>query len=169
MARGRKPKPIEIRDAEGNLVRRPLPAPVQPEKRLDPTPPAVLGEHGAALWRELYEQLAPLGVLYAVDRAGLLALCLQWDRAMEAAAVLEEQGHYARGSMGQVVEHPALRIEARAHAAIVKFAAEYAATPVARARVATAQAARKQQEEFEEIVGGDAIELDAEELDGDDL
>jgi P27 family predicted phage terminase small subunit len=170
MARGRKPKPVELAQVDGNPGRRPLPEPLRPEKGLDFTPPGMLGRDGAELWVEMTSQLGAIGALYAVDRAGLLALCLQWDRAMAAADVLEEQGHYARGSLGQVVEHPALKVEARAHAAILKFAAEYAATPVARARVATAAAARRQQDEFEEITAGEASEIDvAAEIDDDEL
>lgn len=124
---------------------------------LDVPAPKMLAEAGTELWQELVAQLGAAGVLHAVDRAALLALCLQWDRAMLAAEVLEEQGHFAKGSMGQLVEHPALKVEARAHALLLKFAAEYAATPVARARIATERERSRQTDEFEEIVG-EAVE-----------
>jgi P27 family predicted phage terminase small subunit len=169
MARGRKPKPIELRDAEGNLRRRPLPAALKTDP-LDAAPPAILGPAGRELWQELTGRLGAVGALDAVDRAGLTALCLQWDRAADAARVLAEQGHYAKGSMGQLVPHPALAIERAAHAMVLKLAAEYAATPVARARIATAQMQREQQREFEEIVDAAPIEIDdPAEVDGDAL
>jgi P27 family predicted phage terminase small subunit len=167
MARGRKPKPVELREAEENPGHRPLPDKIDAGKKLDLEPPAILGPAGRELWLEMVEQLGGIGALYSIDRVGLLAMCLQWDRAMAATGVLDEQGHYAKGSMGQVVAHPALGVERSAHTALLKFAAEYAATPVARARVATARAAQRQTEEFEEIVGelvDDDAEIDAEVL-----
>src|SRR5438309_6012563 len=139
--RGRKPKPIELREAEGNLSRRPLPAVIQTEA-LDAAAPAELGPAGRELWNELYVRLTTVGALDQVDRAGLTAACLQWDRAAEAARALEEEGHYSKGSMGQVIPHPAIAIERAAHDRVLKFLAEYAATPVARARIATAKAKR---------------------------
>jgi P27 family predicted phage terminase small subunit len=169
VARGRKPRPIELRDADGNPSRRPLPAPVKTEP-LDTAPPPLLGPAGVELWRELTGRLGAVGALDAVDRAGLTALCLQWDRAAEAARVLCEQGHYVKGSMGQLAAHPALAIERSAHLAVMKFCAEYAATPVARARIATAQAQRQQQQEFDAIVDAEPIEIDdPSEIDGDGL
>jgi hypothetical protein len=51
----------------------------------------------------------------------------------------------------------------------LKFASEYAATPVARARVATAQAERQQREELEVFTAAEPVEIsDAVELDVDE-
>lgn len=160
MARGRKPKPIELREAEENPGRRPLPAPLPSSGELVTEPPAMLGDDGAQLWREMTVRLGSVGALDAVDRAALTAMCLQWDRSCEAARVLDEQGHYARGSMGQLVAHPALAVERASHVALLKFAAEYAATPVARARVATAQSAQAQQRELESFISAEPLEID---------
>ena len=169
MARGRKPKPIELQEASGNPGRRPLPAPVRTDP-LDPTPPEELDTAGRELWAELVQRLGSVGALDQVDRAGLTALCIQWDRAADAAAVLKTQGHYAKGSKGQLVAHPALSIERNAHHALFKFLAEYAATPVARARIATAKAERNAARVFEEIIDADPLEIDAAgEIDADAL
>lgn len=164
MARGRKPKPLEQRQAEGNRGNRPLPEPLK-SAPLDRTAPKILGPAGRDLWEEMM-RLADAGVLDQVDRIGLTALCVQWDRAAEAARVLDEQGHYAKGSMGQVVPHPALAIERAAHSALFKFLAEYAATPVARARIQTARMHRQQAQEFEELTRGDVVDIEGlEEID----
>lgn len=168
MARGRKPKPLELAHLD-NRGHRPLPDPLPGAGELDPEPPAVLGEAGAELWRELVAQLSAAKALHEIDRAALLALCQQWDRATHAAEVLDEQGLFAKGSMGQLVEHPALRIEARAHALLLKFASEYAATPVARARIATAKQISAQASEFDEITGDLIEEGEVEEIDGSEL
>ena len=168
MARGRKPKPIEQKVAEGNRGRRPLPEPVRTGAPLPAEPPDTLGDAGRELWIEMTTRLA--GILDAIDRAALTAMCQQADRAAAADKVIREQGHFARGSTGQVVAHPALGIERAAHALLLRFAAEYAATPVARARVAAARDARKEQYELDQLTSGGAVEigdvvdLDAEEL-----
>src|SRR5690242_12402889 len=119
MARGRKPKPLELAHLDGNPGRRQLPDVLPSTGDLAMPPPDMLGERGAELWNEMLAQLQVAGVLKASDRAALLALCLQWDRAMLMAEVLEQQGHFAKGSTGQLVEHPALRVEARAHALLL--------------------------------------------------
>ena len=46
---------------------------------------------------------------------------------------------WARGSTGQMVEHPALQVERNAHTLLLRFAAEYGITPSARARIAGAR------------------------------
>lgn len=171
MTRGRKAKPIEIRDAEGNLARRPLPEPLLKNIALGSDPPDHLGDAGKDLWRELVGRLNAVGALDSVDRVQLTAMCIQWDRAVEARSTIEKQGLIARGSMGQPVEHPAVKIERAAHAAVLKFAAEFAATPVARARVATAKAAADAAAELAAITGDGDEEIvgEAEEIDGDVL
>jgi P27 family predicted phage terminase small subunit len=169
VARGRKPKPIELRDAEGNKRRKPLP-PALRTAEMDVTAPAILGRAGRELWLELTERLGGIGVLDQVDRPGLTALCLQWDRADAAARVMREQGQYAQGSVGQLVAHPALAVERKAHLAVMALLGEYAATPVARARIATAKAERDQRREFVEIVDAEPVEIDdVVEIDGSEL
>lgn len=160
MARGRKPKPIELKDAEGNRGRRPLPDALAVE-RSRAEPPAVLGEAGGDIWRTVVEQLSSVGALATLDHAALLATCLQWDDFMTHRKVLDEQGHFTKGSMGQVVEHPALKAQARAAALLLKGLAEFAATPAGRARLATEKHKERQTDEFEEIVG-ELISADAE-------
>jgi P27 family predicted phage terminase small subunit len=159
MARGRRPKPVEVAIADGNPGRRPLPEPI-PGEKLEATPPAGLNEAGRDLWTELVEQLGAIGALHAIDRAGLTALCIQWDIAEEARKVVEEEGYFAVGSMGQVVPNPALAIMRAAHDRLLRYIGEYGATPVARARVAAARSKVEQQNEFEAITAGDPVEID---------
>jgi P27 family predicted phage terminase small subunit len=166
--RGRKPKPIEFKEDDGNPGRRPLPEKIIEASGLPAEPPALLGPAGAEVYRKLVQRLGR--ALDEVDIFALTAMCIQWDRAAEAAGTIDQQGHYARGSMGQLVEHPALKTERAAHKAFVAFAAEYGATPVARARVAAAQSARAQAQELAEIVEADPVEIgEDEEIDPDVL
>jgi P27 family predicted phage terminase small subunit len=166
MPRGRPPKPIELRQAEGDDKHGALPVPVEAADLALDRAPDVLGDTGAAFWNEIVEMLGGAGVLKAIDRAALTAMCLQLDRADEAGRLLDDQGLVSKGSTGQMSEHPALKIEARAHTLLLKFASEYAATPVARARVAAARHEERKANEFEEIVGElvEETEIDAEAL-----
>jgi P27 family predicted phage terminase small subunit len=132
--KGRKPKPVAQKRAEGNPGKRKLHEPLvvkpgAPEKP-DDLPPA-----GSQLWDELVPALTAAGVLEQVDRAAFIALCVQWGRAEQARAVIREQGAFALGSMGQLVAHPAVGLERDAHAMLLRFAEQYGLTAAARARI----------------------------------
>jgi P27 family predicted phage terminase small subunit len=134
--RGRKPKAIEQKIRSGNPGNRKLPEPLDLGRGLPEKPD--LPEAGARLWDEIVPVLAAAGVLNSVDRAALAALCIQWARAESARALVERQGEYVPGSMGQLVEHPGLAVERQAHALFLRFAEQYGLTPSARARIAAA-------------------------------
>lgn len=142
MPRGRPPKPIEQRAREGNPGNRRLPEPLHLSARL-PERPAGLPPAAIALWDELMPDLSEVGVVAFPDSAALVAMCVQWARAEEARRVIAEEGHFALGSTGQLVEHPALAIERAAHALYLRFAEQFGLTASARARIAaTALGAR---------------------------
>jgi len=135
--RGRKPKPIEQKLREGNPGNRKLPAPVR-LPAVAPVKPDDLPPDAAALWDELAPVLAEAGVLNAIDAAAFTAMCLEWHTACLARRVLAQEGHFALGSTGQIVQHPALQMQKDAHAAFLRFAEHFGITPVARARIAAA-------------------------------
>lgn len=135
--RGRKPKPVEQKLREGNPGKRPLPEPLKfAPGQLDR--PADLPAAAAEFWDELVPILTAAGVADRVDRASLVALCVQWERAETARRVIDSEGYFALGSMGQLVEHPALAIERQAHTLLLRFAEQYGLTAAARARIAAA-------------------------------
>lgn len=135
--RGRKPKPIEQKQREGNPGNRALPAPVTLPEYDVPKPPD-LPDAAATLWDDIVPILAEARVLNRIDGAALTAMCLQWERGQQARKVLKEEGLFALGSTGQVVPHPALEIERAAHTLFIRFAEQFGITPVARARIAAA-------------------------------
>jgi hypothetical protein len=57
--------------------------------------------------------------------------------------VIATDGHFVRGSVGQLREHPAIRIEREATAMFLKIAEHYALTPVARTRLGLAELHRR--------------------------
>lgn len=158
--RGRKPKPVEQKRREGNPGKRRLPEPVRlPGGLLKPELPPAASE----LWDQVVPILGQVGVLASVDRAALTAMCLQWERAVAARRVLEQEGYFALGSTGQLVEHPAVGIERAAHDRLLRFAAEFGITPVARARIAAAAALLRSGEEddLRRVLDAPPVVLDA--------
>jgi P27 family predicted phage terminase small subunit len=137
VTRGRKPKPVEQKIREGNPGHRPLPEPLKldsgPPVKPDHLPPAA-GE----LWDEVVTVLVAAGIADKVDKAALTALCVQWARSEMARVVIASEGYFAKGSMGQLVEHPAVKLEREAHMALLRFASEYGLTAASRARIAVA-------------------------------
>lgn len=160
--RGPKPKPLEVRQREGTL--RPDRHGVAPV-RITPAPPDIseppehLDETAKEFWREAVPILAQVGLVSTVDKAALELAATQYARAKQAARVVKEQGHLARGSTGQLVEHPSLRTEREAATVFLRFAEHYALTPVARTRLGLAEMQRRSlQQEMEESLGKPKLE-----------
>lgn len=152
--RGRKPKPVEQRIREGNPSKRPLPEPIKLSDARNLTCPEDWDEDAKECWRTVVPTLEAVGVLDGVDRMALESLCLQWARARAAARVIEAQGMFAKGSTGQLVEHPAVATERNAQAMFLRFAEQYALTPVARTRLGIAELERKKlKESMDEAIG----------------
>jgi P27 family predicted phage terminase small subunit len=133
--KGRKATPIEQRKREGNPGHRPLPEPLK-FKSGPPTKPKDLPAAASELWDELVPVMVAAGIADQVHRATLVALCVQWARGEMARRVIAEEGYFARGSMGQVIEHPALGMEARAHQLLLRFCEQYGLTAASAARIA---------------------------------
>lgn len=145
--RGRKPKPVEQRIREGNIEKTPLPEPllVSGRPRMDELrePPDYLPEEAKDFWRDSVTQLINVGIVDRVDVPVLEQLAVQYARIRQAQRVLAEQGHYVRGSVGQLRPHPALKIEQDATSLFLKMAEHYALTPVARTRLGLAELHRR--------------------------
>ncbi len=141
--RGRKPKPVEVRRREGNPGRRPLPAPVVVDGRpVELDPPDHLPDDAGEFWEAVVPTLARAGVLDGVDRPMLELASVQFARARQAARVVAEEGHAARGATGQLIEHPSMGTERDAMALFMKFAEQFPLTPIARTRVGLAELQR---------------------------
>jgi P27 family predicted phage terminase small subunit len=153
--RGRKPKPVEVKIREGNPGKRPLPEPVRVggvPASLEP--PDDLPQTAKDWWNEAVPILAKVGILDTVDRAALEMMATQYARAKQASRVIAEHGHLARGSTGQLVEHPSLATERAAAQMFLRMAEQYALTPVARTRLGIAELERiSLQQEIESSLG----------------
>lgn len=172
--RGRKPKPAEVRLIEGNPGHRPVPQPVVIAGRPVPgeleTPPAHLPADARDFWTATVPRLVSAGIVDRVDIPALEMLATQYARAVQARRVVAEEGHFTRGSMGQIIEHPALKIERNATKAFQSLSEQFGITPVARVRLGKAELERQsladalgglvdQDDTLEPAVEGSAVEL----------
>jgi P27 family predicted phage terminase small subunit len=160
--RGPKPKPIELRAKEGTLRPSrhgevPVVAGAVPFDLAEP--PEDLDETAKEFWREAVPTLMGVGLLSTVDKAALEMLSTQYARAKQAAKVIREQGHLAHGSTGQLTEHPSIRTERDAALTFLRFAEQYALTPVARTRLGLAEMQRRSlADEMKESFGKPELE-----------
>lgn len=140
--RGRKPKPVEIRELEGGstVSHRPLPQPVLVQGRpLEPlAPPERLTEAQAAIWNDVVDTLFEAGILDRADGFMLEALVVNVDRAREASRMIEEYGAVAVTAKGVPCVSPWIRIERDAWNTVAKVAEHFGLTPLARTRLGLA-------------------------------
>jgi P27 family predicted phage terminase small subunit len=169
--RGRKPKPAEQRRLEGNPGKRPLPDTVivagRPDVAEMAEPPDYLPEDGKDFWSETVAWLIDLGIVDRIDRFALEQVATQYARIRQAQRVIKADGHFARGSTGQLVEHPALKIERSATDLFLKLAEHYALTPIARTRLGLAELqARSLASELQDVLGEpEVVDDDDEDVD----
>jgi P27 family predicted phage terminase small subunit len=166
-----KPTPIEQRIREGNPSKRPLPEPVliagRPDLQELADPPAHLPDDAKEFWADSVVKLCETGIIDRVDVPVLEQLCTQYARIRQAQRVLAEDGHYVRGSVGQLRPHPALKIEQDATKLFLQMAEHYALTPVARTRLGLAELhARNLKRELDEGLGNVILtDADGDEVD----
>lgn len=155
--RGRKPTPIEQRMANGNPGKRPVPAPVTVggrPKLEELKPPDHMPEEAKDFWKFAVDELVQVGIVDKVDIPVLEQLATQYARIRQAQAAIEQFGHFTRGSTGQIVEHPAVKMERDATNLFLKLAEQYALTPVARTRLGLAELHRRSMaDEMDERIG----------------
>ena len=88
-------------------------------------------------------RLAAVGILDRVDVPALIGMATAYDRMVKAGRVVNQEGFFARGSQGQLVAHPALKIERDSAQLLLKFNEQFGVTPVARVRLGLAELERQ--------------------------
>lgn len=153
MAKGRPPKTAEQRLVEGGsqgngaISHRPSPRPVVLAPRITqydrPEPPTDLPPEGRELWDISVEALIDLNAAQMIDVPALRMMCRAYARAERSAQVLDKQGYFARGSTGQIVEHPAVRVYEKASNEFLRYATEFGITTLARTRLGLLDVTRR--------------------------
>lgn len=141
---GPPPRPVELTRRLGNPGHRSnLPAESAPlgDAIVSAEPPPSLPPYGRALWDEVVPILARYS-LRSTDLPAIEAMCQAYARMKQATDVINRQGLFSLGSTGQMVEHPAFKIEQQASRTFLTYAAQFGLTWVARSNLGLTEATR---------------------------
>jgi|SRR5580765_5417451 len=138
MKPGTKPRPTAAKLLDGNPGHRPInvdePRPPDVDEANDEPPPELDGlAVASAYWRDLAPRLRRCRQITEVDRAALLALCIEWDRYHEARA--KAYPRVVKAPSGYAMPNPWLAIQTKALASCLKLWPELGLTPSSRTRV----------------------------------
>jgi P27 family predicted phage terminase small subunit len=133
--KGRRPKPTSWRVIEGNRGRRPLNRNEPRPTPTMPTVPAHLSDAARTEWDRLAPQLHALGLLTELDRAMFAVVCVAIADVAEAEQRIAQFGKFMKGSRGQPIRSPYVRIRDDALAILHRFAIEFGLTPASRGRI----------------------------------
>jgi len=140
------PVPLRLKLLRGNAGKRRLnrgePQPTIPPG--PPEPPDFLMSAAKDEWHEVAGELHALGLLTVLDRNVLAAYCQSFARWKQAETLLAELAERdpetgaltIRSAAGNRMFNPLLQVARGAASDMLKFAAEFGLSPVARTRVA---------------------------------
>ena len=152
-------KPTRIKELEGNPGKRRLPI-NEPIPPMDlPDPPSHLDAYALEEWGRVADGLNAMGVLSTVDQAALAAYCGAYSRWRAAEEELNElakksklQALVLKTVSGNWIQQPLIGIANKSAGDMVRFAAEFGMTSLARSRMGV-DPGRKNKSKFEGLVG----------------
>ncbi len=120
-------------------------APKTTGARLERIPPAPkhLSEEAKKQWKRLAPAAKGTGAMTASDLVAFELLCRTLATAIEAEAIIAEEGATVEGGGGGIKAHPALAMMATARAQATALLAQFGLTPRGRAAIAPAPAAKE--------------------------
>lgn len=141
------------------MSHREIPEPARVGEVGAPRMPQGLPEAAKAVWRSLVPELEASGLLRRVDALALEMLCVAAARARQARRELERhvrrhKSVYTTGSMGQLVEHPALGTERAYAREIARWCERFGLDAAARSRLGLAgEAGRRPEDDIAGRIG----------------
>lgn len=133
--RGRKPKPTELRRAEGNPGRRPLNENEPDFPPLGRTPPDGLDETGRWAWEHVNGIYHGLGILTEADRSVVETFCHTYSMLQRARAERRKlKSLLLKSKSGCPIEHPIVGTEKRLSETLLKIAPMLGLDPSSRSR-----------------------------------
>jgi P27 family predicted phage terminase small subunit len=167
--RGPAPKPVEQQLRAGNPGHRKLPDVVLMGGRPVPvewaTPPDALPDAGKVWWSETVPILCESGLLDRADLSIVELAALMWARIVQSRRVLAQDGHFTTGSVGQLKEHPSLKVERESVREYRRLAMELGIGPLGRTNLGLGiMQGRRMMADLDAALGGSAddfIEGDA--------
>lgn len=134
MARGRKPEPTALKKAKGVRADRINENEPKPDSRIPDCPPYVQGE-ALAEWNRVAPILDAMGVLSAIDGTALAIYCLAVGRLIRAQTEIDANPIVVLTERGGSRASPYAKMIREESALILRYMAEFGATPVARTRL----------------------------------
>ena len=169
---GRPPVPIEQRRREGGDVsHRPVPEPVllggRPDDAEMAEPPDYLMREAKDYWRDVVGRLSEVGMLDRVDRPALELLATTYARWRRASRMVNREGVTSVGGNGQLILHPAARVERDSALLYLRTAEQFGLTLLSRTRLGIAELQRRSlgQELASALDAGEPVEADVVEDD----
>lgn len=154
-ARGRKPKPTDLKKLEGNPGNRPL-------NNNEPKPntavsacPDWLEDEAKAEWARMGKILVDMGVLTEVDVAAFAGYCQAYARWKEAEEFLTQHGSIVRTPNGYLQQVPQVSIAQTNLKIMLKFCEQFGLTPSARSRIVANQSVEETTDEMEKLLRGE--------------
>jgi P27 family predicted phage terminase small subunit len=130
---GRKPTPTAAKKLAGNPGKRKLPQDeVMPDADMPTMPRGRLSEDARKFWRDNCKVLNDAGLLTAVDGAAYALMATHYALALEAAAVVEEDGIVQEDERGLARKHPLLSVLRQNSDSFLRYAREFGMTPSSR-------------------------------------
>lgn len=135
MTRGRKPKPQQMKNLEGNRskVSKAELAMEEPQGKGQPRMPPGMSADEQELWLDVVSSL-PVGLLSRADENTIERAARYWAMFRESADMVAKTGLMVRSSFGPV-KNPALAIMNMAAKQLQAAGSELGLSPVARARL----------------------------------
>lgn len=137
---GRKPKPLALRELEGNPGHRPIPATPEPELPAKcPKPPSWLSRIAKVEWNRVAPQLYRLRLLKELDVQPLAIYCQSYADLCKAQEVLNKKGqtyvHVNKAGEENLTVRPEHYIVQACMKQIKAFCTEFGMTPSSRSRL----------------------------------
>lgn len=137
--RGPPPKPTALRVLDGNPSKRALNRNEPKPTVKTPTCPKELSPTAKKEWRRITRELEPLGMLTALDLAGLAAYCALYARWVEAEDKVREIGMLMKTPNGYPILNPYLTVAQASLKQMRGYLQEFGLSPAARSRVTVEQ------------------------------
>jgi len=133
--KGRKPKPAEIRELQGNPRRVPIPKVPKGEPIVQGLPPpSWLDAEAKKEWRSVVAQYADMKIITRNDIALLTAWCDTWSKWL--AVTKKIKGRFVIGDGSGAKRNPLTTIEKDLKADLLTLAARFGFSPVDRMKLA---------------------------------
>ena len=153
-ARGRKPKPTELKVLEGNPGKRKLNAREPNPNKTAPTCPRWRENEAKKEWKRLAKKMEAIGILTEVDMAAFAGYCQAYARWKEAEEYLSAHGATVVTPSGYVQQVPQVSIAQTYLKLMGKYASEFGLTPASRSRLIADAKLEAPVDEMDELLRG---------------